>query len=1096
MLSRRLCALTTLILVAYSFAAAAAEGTGIVPATMLATRQVPVYIVNQHATSETSAVGFPAGVSIRRLVPGQANSVQVGGEPIRDADDLAVRYALTYDENGLAIFIDVRDDILRTASGASLWEGDSVQLVLDPGFERTDHYDENDLEVGFALQGKAKQSWSWTHGRPLTRDECQYDVRPTPGGYFVSARFPWSMLKPLKPADKGVFGFNLLVNDNDGGGRKGWLAIAPGIGRNKSSAENFVAILDTGRPAAALTVAPGKASAIVGTAYLYAPKRIEAQAVEIVAKASCGRQVNVLPPTRLQIPAAALAVIPFAFDAGELPPGPVILDCLLDGKSIATAQAQGLALAGALDAYDKLAAELERQVAELAAQGRPVRYLAGLLAIVRSQTRWARQNLADPDFDKFPLYRNNAIRRTHELAQVVKLLQEQIGQVRQGEKLDRFRTYKYVTSPVELRDGFYYGTTLDDAGHRGTRPILFNGFVQLVEEGLRVEPKELDRLYQMFETIGTPFIQYAGFGPYIWSYDKQHKLLDRVDGRWLYDPGVVASERVAENLKLAYKHNIAIDFLLSVENIYDHERDRYGLRPLNSGFLHTQINDPLAREGLGFYVRSVATDLKNSPHAQAILTFCLGNESIYIDTDLTDPQQQQAFVTYLKKAYGGDLATLNRAHQATYASFDDVINRLPKGPISYESPFPQPVGRLEYDWRQFKSGVFVDWFDYLAQTVRGAWPGALVGTKFMFFKSFSYGERFTNTPPEPLTNIHDINACDNYFAYRGGHLYMSPGYICDWLATAMHYDLLTSLKPVVVTNSENHIINDQETGDVPYDHVYTALFQQYMHGLGCSANWAWNDQRTGGYEALYGLFPIRPVAVAAASQASFDVNRLVYEIKAFFDARPRVAILYSPTSYLYNAKYGESAIKLYQALNFVGYKIGFLSEKQLQAGQFGKVKVLLAPNVSHVLPKTIAGLNAFRRAGGHVVSLGSSFVKDDFDRPLRSSVPVASQLDAGLPLPQLAKTLQAILCQRLGPLPVIVTTADGEIPDGVEWRCIPYKDGYLLNVVNYNFTPRKIEIRSLKGEPMELFDLIRYTPVPQSVELRPEFPLLLRVTLK
>ena len=29
------------------------------------------------------------------------------------------------------------------------------------------------------------------------------------------------------------FRFNLLVNDNDGEGRRGWIAIAPGIGERK-----------------------------------------------------------------------------------------------------------------------------------------------------------------------------------------------------------------------------------------------------------------------------------------------------------------------------------------------------------------------------------------------------------------------------------------------------------------------------------------------------------------------------------------------------------------------------------------------------------------------------------------------------------------------------------------------------------------------------------------------------------------------------------------------------------------------------------------------------------------------------------------------
>jgi NADH:ubiquinone oxidoreductase subunit len=189
------------------------------------------------------------------------------------------------------------------------------------------------------------------------------------------------------------------------------------------------------------------------------------------------------------------------------------------------------------------------------------------------------------------------MRRLRELEYVTTMLREQIADVRGGKRLERYRAWRYVTSPVEMKNGYFEAQVKDDAGQTTARPVLFNGYMTLVEVGTRLPPDELQYLYQAFDAMGVNFIQYAGLGPYAWSYDLKHKVLDRKEGRWIYDPAVVASERVAGTLSLAQKNNIAVDFHLQVENVYNHERDAYGLRPHDTGFLHYQINDPLAREG-------------------------------------------------------------------------------------------------------------------------------------------------------------------------------------------------------------------------------------------------------------------------------------------------------------------------------------------------------------------------------------------------------------------------------------------------------------------------------------------------------------------
>lgn len=55
---------------------------------------------------------------------------------------------------------------------------------------------------------------------------------------YYEARFPWIEIfgKPISPASYDEFYFSLLVNDNDGSGRRGWIEFCPGIGEAKDSA--------------------------------------------------------------------------------------------------------------------------------------------------------------------------------------------------------------------------------------------------------------------------------------------------------------------------------------------------------------------------------------------------------------------------------------------------------------------------------------------------------------------------------------------------------------------------------------------------------------------------------------------------------------------------------------------------------------------------------------------------------------------------------------------------------------------------------------------------------------------------------------------
>lgn len=157
--------------------------------------------------------------------------------------DLSARTYIMYDEDNLYLYSEVQDDIhYATETGASIWKNDSIQFGLF--FEQKVH----DANVGgtfnsFALSDTPSGPVVWRHMSennelPVSEVESAELAIKREGGYtYYELKLPWSEVKLDKPnfniVDK--IGFSMLVNDNDGNGRKGWIAYADGIGKVKDT---------------------------------------------------------------------------------------------------------------------------------------------------------------------------------------------------------------------------------------------------------------------------------------------------------------------------------------------------------------------------------------------------------------------------------------------------------------------------------------------------------------------------------------------------------------------------------------------------------------------------------------------------------------------------------------------------------------------------------------------------------------------------------------------------------------------------------------------------------------------------------------------
>jgi hypothetical protein len=148
--------------------------------------------------------------------------------------DLSGTAWFTYDAQNLYLSARLTDDRhAQPATGGNIWLGDSIQFAVGSGAPGEQSAWS---EIGVALTSAGPQLYRWqAYGESagsisgasvaVTRDETAKQTT-----YEVA--IPWSHLQPIHPDDR-LISLSMLVNDNDGAGRKGWIEWGSGIGGAK-----------------------------------------------------------------------------------------------------------------------------------------------------------------------------------------------------------------------------------------------------------------------------------------------------------------------------------------------------------------------------------------------------------------------------------------------------------------------------------------------------------------------------------------------------------------------------------------------------------------------------------------------------------------------------------------------------------------------------------------------------------------------------------------------------------------------------------------------------------------------------------------------
>ena len=145
-------------------------------------------------------------------------------------EDQSVRIFLASYDTELKFRVEVTDDVhVKSPGAASSFMEDGIQLALAvPG--QNGHW-----EFGFAeLEDGSPGTHCWIRPDNLAEPRTKLAVSARGRVTIYEIAIPLAGIGAAPEQLKRGIQFNLLVNDNDGEGRDGWMQIAPGIGEAKN----------------------------------------------------------------------------------------------------------------------------------------------------------------------------------------------------------------------------------------------------------------------------------------------------------------------------------------------------------------------------------------------------------------------------------------------------------------------------------------------------------------------------------------------------------------------------------------------------------------------------------------------------------------------------------------------------------------------------------------------------------------------------------------------------------------------------------------------------------------------------------------------
>ena len=263
-------------------------------------------------------------------------------------------------------------------------------------------------------------------------------------------------------------------------------------------------------------------------------------------------------------------------------------------------------------------------------------------------------------------------------------------------------------------------------------------------------------------------------------------------------------------------------------------------------------------------------------------------------------------------------------------------------------------------------------------------------------------------------------------------------------------------------------------------------------------------------ECLGGLLT-QPQLLESWGRTVLELRRLTPYIARFPQLERKVRILYSEASAIQDPEaYPLQVRDAYEAVYFLDYPAGFITEKMIREGNLAECSLLIVPGAKYVGNETVAKIQEYHKMGGRLMILGKeSLTCDEYGnqrdiaailgKPIQSgSTPeaYAPQLDylTGTTseeyTPQLDKAFEEVGIRRL----VRSVDKQGKRVWGVELRTASHDNKTIVYAINLNREPVEIVLRTQPGA-RQAKDLIigQNVQTNRPLVLVPRRPMLLEI---
>lgn len=503
-------------------------------------------------------------------------------------------------------------------------------------------------------------------------------------------------------------------------------------------------------------------------------------------------------------------------------------------------------------------------------------------------------------------------------------------------------------------------------------------------------------------------------------------------------------------LDAARRAGVAVNLLISPHYMPEWFLDEHpDLRVRREGFLQYCLHAPEGQELLKRFIGIVIPAVRNSP---ALHSICLSNEPVNMEAPCAPGRR--LWTAWLERRHK-TVEALNRRWNTQYRSFDEV---------SLPDPFAPIPGPVRADYVRWNQEFFADWHRMLADEVHRYAPDLPVHAKAMTWTFLNDGDVKYGVDAGLFSAFSQINGNDSV------NFLNPPGseFAQGWQLNAMGHDLQRSMLNAPVFNSENHIIPDRYTGYVPPRHIRAALWQAAVHGQSATTIWVW--ERTFDPKSDFaGSIMHRPACAEAVGLVNCDLNRAAWELTALQRAKPDAWILQSVSAATWDGgPYTDCLGKLYLALDLAGMKVGFITERQLEAGELPHGPLFI-PNIHH-LSREAFGTLQHADIPVYAVSNGPVATRDEYDRPREERLR-ATLVPYSYPSTSARELWGRILEMRVGPSRPAVLDAGAathlrQPVWGVEMRWARTQDGAVINLFNALGHTVRVVLADAWGRPL------------------------------